>query len=79
MAIQEVTNKNIQDAVEKLGTIFMKDLAVIAYGSANTTTRRKISYWTSGQMVDKLERKKIYLAAQKLIRKREKQLTKLIK
>jgi len=78
MAIRDVTNKNIRDVVEKLGTIFLKDLAIMAYGSDTATTRRKISYWTSGQMVDKLERKKIYLAAQKLIQKREKPLMKLV-
>lgn len=68
---QIINRSQIDKLVEKLPTFYYSELARICFGRASKANRRKIKYWRTGAMADKVLQKNIFLAAQKLAQKHQ--------
>ena len=66
-----ITREKIDALVDVLPSFYQKELARTCFGKASASTRRKIKYWRSGNMADKVVEKNIYIAAQKLAEKHQ--------
>jgi hypothetical protein len=60
-------NQNqINEVISKLPSEYISDLAQLAYGVADATSRRRIKYWRTGGLKDPIESKRLLNKAKEL-------------